>query len=398
MMGDLPQLPFLLASFGLLIGIAIVLIWQAVAAGRRERLLLERVDEALERRALDQHRELLRDLHEGLGRQTDRIGEHARADRELLQNGLTAASAQLSRSIETLTHSVQGQLQTLSGQVNTRLDEGLRKTHDTFTGVMTRLATIDEAQKKIEALTSSVVSLQEILGDKRARGAFGEVQLEALVRNALPPNAFTFQAALPNGSRVDCLLDLPPPTGKVAIDAKFPLENYNRMFDPTLAQADRKAAQAAFRADVRRHIDTIADKYILSGVTADGAVMFLPAEAVFAELHASHPEIIAASQARRVWIVSPTTLMAVLNTARAVLKDMETRRQIHVIQEELGRLAKDFGRFDERMSALARHIGQVNKDVEEVHISSRKISAHFQRIESARLDEPDGVSADNALE
>ncbi|MDR2015703.1 MAG: DNA recombination protein RmuC [Azoarcus sp.] len=397
-MDGLPQFPLILAGFVLLTGIALVLAWQAVMTGHRERLLLERINEALERRALDQHREMLRDLHEGLERQTDRVGEHARADRELLQNGLTAASVQLSRSIETLTRSVEGQLQTLSGQVNTRLDEGLRKTHDTFTGVMTRLAAIDEAQKKIEALTSSVVSLQEILGDKRTRGAFGEVQLEALVRNALPPNAFIFQATLPNGSRADCLLDLPPPTGKVAIDAKFPLENYNRMFDSALAQADRKAAQAAFRADVRRHIDTIADKYILPGVTADGAVMFLPAEAVFAELHASHSGIIAYSQARRVWIVSPTTLMAVLNTARAVLKDMETRRQVHVIQEELGRLAKDFGRFDERMSALARHIGQANKDVEEVHISSRKISAHFQRIESVRLDETEGLSAASTLE
>ncbi|MCL1824630.1 MAG: DNA recombination protein RmuC [Betaproteobacteria bacterium] len=397
-MSDTLQLSFVIAGFALLLGIVILLIWQAVAAGRRERLLPERIIEASERRALDQHRELLRDLHGGLERQTDRIGEHARADRELLQNGLTAASMQLSRAIETLTRSVEGQLQTLSGQVNTRLDEGLRKTHDTFTSVMARLAAIDEAQKKIEGLTSSVVSLQEILGDKRTRGAFGEVQLEALVRNALPPDAFAFQATLPNGNRVDCLLKLPPPTGKVAIDAKFPLENYNRMFDSALAQSDRKAAQAAFRADVRRHVDAIADKYILPGVTADGAVMFLPAEAVFAELHASHTEIIAYAQVRRVWIVSPTTLMAVLNTARAVLKDIETRRQIHVIQEELGRLAKDFGRFDERMSALARHIGQVNKDVEEVHISSRKISAHFQRIESARLDEPGGESAANALE
>jgi len=393
------QFSLFLVGFALLLGIAVaLLIWQAVMASRRERLLLERIDEVLARRVLDQHRELLRDLREGLERQTDRAGEHARADRELLQNGLTAASVQLSRSIETLTRSVEGQLQTLSGQVNTRLDEGLRKTHDTFTSVMARLATIDEAQKKIEGLTSSVVSLQEILGDKRTRGAFGEVQLEALVRNVLPPNAFAFQVTLPNGSRVDCLLDLPPPTGKVAIDAKFPLENYNRMFDSALAQADRKAAQATFRADVRRHIDAIADKYILSGFTAEGAVMFLPAEAVFAELHASHPEIIAYAQTRRVWIVSPTTLMAVLNTARAVLKDVETRRQIHVIQEELGRLAKDFARFDERMSALARHIGQANKDVEEVHISSRKISAHFQRIESARLDEPGEENAVNAQE
>lgn len=393
-MADLPQFPalffLLLAGLALLLGIAAALLWQVATANRRERLLLE----ALERSAADQHRELLRDLRERLERQTDRIGEYARADRELLQNGLAAGSIQLSRAIETLTSSMEGRLQTLSGHVNTRLDEGLRRTNDTFSNVMARLATIDEAQKKIEGLASSVVSLQEILGDKRARGAFGEVQLEALVRNALPPNAFAFQATLPNGSRADCLLDLPQPTGKVAIDAKFPLENYNRMFDPSLAQADRKAAQAAFRADVRRHIDAIASKYILPGVTAEGAVMFLPAEAVFAELHASHPEVISRAQARRIWIVSPTTLMAVLNTARAVLKDVETRHQIHIIQEELGRLAKEFGRFNERMAALSRHIGQVSKDVEEVHISSRKISARFQRIESARLDEAGGEEAD----
>ncbi|MDR3086425.1 MAG: DNA recombination protein RmuC [Azoarcus sp.] len=388
MMNEFLQSPLLLAGFVLLAGIVVLLVWLVAGMGKRERSLLERLDEALDRRSFDRHRELLRDLHEGLERQTDRIGEHARADHELLQRGLSAASIQLSRSIETLTRGVEGQLQTLSGQVNIRLDEGLRKTSDTFANVMARLATIDEAQKKIDGLTSSVVSLQEILGDKRARGAFGEVQLEAIVRNALPPDAFVFQASLPNGSRVDCLLDLPQPTGRVAIDAKFPLENYNRMFNPALPQADQKAAQTAFRADVRRHIDAISGKYILPGVTADGAIMFLPAEAVFAELHASHPEIIAHAQMRHVWIVSPTTLMAVLNTARAVLKDVETRRQIHVIQGELGKLAKDFQRFDARMVTLAKHIEQAGKDMEEVHISSRKISAHFQRIESARLDEP----------
>jgi DNA recombination protein RmuC len=366
----LPPLALSLASVAvLLLVIVILLVWQIAASGRRERALR-------------------RDFRDEFDRYSDRSSEHARADRELLQNGLASASMQLSRSIETLTHGVEGQLRTLSGQVNTRLDEGLRKTNDTFTNVMTRLATIDEAQKKIDGLTSSVVNLQELLGDKRARGAFGEVQLEALVRNALPPDAYAFQATLPNGTRADCLLELPPPTGRIAIDAKFPLENYHRMFDPALAQSDQKAAQAAFRADVRRHVDAIADKYILPGVTADGAVLFLPAEAVFAELHASHPDVVAYAQSRRVWLVSPTTLMAVLNTARAVLKDVETRRQIHVIQGELGRLAKDFQRFDARMGALARHIEQAGKDVEEVHISSRKISARFQRIESARLDEP----------
>ena len=376
---------------GLLLLALIALAWLlARSFGSERRLqgeLSEVLAEQLEQRLGAQHRESLRDLHEGLARETDRIGEHARADRELLQRGLTAASMQLSRGMQALTQSVDGRLDTLSGQVSQRLDEGFRKTNETFASVMARLATIDEAQKKIDGLTTNVVSLQALLGDKRARGAFGEVQLEALVQNILPPDAFAFQAALPNGSRVDCLLSLPAPTGDVAVDAKFPLENYQRMFDADAGGLERRAAQTAFRADVRRHIDAIADKYILPGVTSDGAVMFLPAEAVFAEIHAYHPELVAHAQQRRVWIVSPTTLMAVLNTARAVLKDVETRKQIHVIQDALGKLAKDFHRFDERMAALARHIEQASRDVQDVQTSSRKISAHFQKIESVQLED-----------
>ncbi|MCK9260455.1 MAG: DNA recombination protein RmuC [Azoarcus sp.] len=380
-----------LVLIGLLGLVLVLLVWVVLRTGRLERDVQSSLGERLDHQLAAQHRDLLRDLHDGLTRQTDRIGDHARADREILQRGLGAASVQLSRSIEALTHSVDGRLQTLAGQVNERLDEGFRKTNDTFASVMSRLATIDEAQKKIDGLTTNVVSLQELLGDKKARGAFGEVQLEALVRNSLPPDAFEFQSTLPNNTRVDCVLKLPEPTGLVAVDAKFPLENYHRMFDSSLAELDRKAAQTAFRADVRRHVDAIAGKYILPGVTSDGAMMFLPAEAVFAELHAYHPEVIAYAQGKRVWIVSPTTLMAVLNTARAVLKDVETRKQIHVIQDALGKLAKDFHRFDERMNALARHIDQASKDVQDVQTSSRKITAHFQKIESARLDEIDEI-------
>ena len=319
-----------------------------------------------------------------------RLSEHARADRELLSQGLNAGSNQLTKGMETLSRTIDERLDAISGHVNQRLDEGFRKTNETFVSVMARLATIDEAQKKIDGLTTNVVTLQELLGDKRARGAFGEVQLEALVRNMLPPDAYVFQAVLGNNTRVDCLLTLPAPTGRVAVDAKFPLENYNRMLAPELGEVDRRLSVSAFRADVRRHVDAIADKYILAGETADGAVMFVPAEAVFAEIHAHHPELVAHSQQKRVWIVSPTTLMAVLNTARAVLKDVETRKQIHVIRDALGKLAKDFTRFDERMAALARHIDQASRDVQDVQVSSRKISAHFRKIESAELDELDG--------
>ncbi|QID19779.1 DNA recombination protein RmuC [Nitrogeniibacter mangrovi] len=316
-----------------------------------------------------------------------RLGEHARKDRELLETGLRGASEQMARSIEALTKTVNERLEKITGQVHERLDEGFKKTNETFANVMARLATIDEAQKKIDGLTTNVVSLQELLGDKRARGAFGEVQLEALVRNILPPDAYEFQFTLPGNVRADCVLKLPEPTGLVAVDSKFPLENYHRMFDADVGDADRRLATSAFRSDVKRHIDAISGKYVIPNVTSDGAVMFVPAEAVFAEIHAYHPELVTYAQEKKVWVVSPTTLMAVLNTARAVLKDVETRKQIHVIKDALAKLAKDFTRFDDRMQALARHIDQAGKDVKDVQTSSRKISAHFRKIEAAQLDE-----------
>lgn len=241
----------------------------------------------------------------------------------------------------------------------------------------------DPAQKKIDGLTTNMVSLQELLGDKRSRGAFGEVQLEGLVRNLLPEAAFEFQYTFPNGTRVDCVLKLPEPTGLVAVDSKFPLESYEAMFGEGL----ERTTPTAFKTAVKRHIEDIAGKYIIGNTTSDGAVMFIPAESVFAEIHAHHRDLVEYAQTRRVWIVSPTTLMAVLNTARAVLKDTETRKQVHIIQDELGKLGKDFARFDERMKKLATHIQQASKDVEEVHISSRKITDRFARIERVELED-----------
>ncbi|MBA3902783.1 MAG: DNA recombination protein RmuC [Rhodocyclaceae bacterium] len=325
-----------------------------------------------------------------------RLAEQARADRELLQSGLANATTQLSASMESLTRTINERLEQISGRVSERLDEGFKKTNETFASVMARLATIDEAQKKIDGLTTNVVSLQELLGDKKARGAFGEVQLEALVRNTLPPGSFEFQYTLSNGTRADCVLKLPEPTGLVAVDSKFPLENYHRMFDNDLSEIERRAAQTTFRGDLRKHIDAIASKYIITNETSDGAVMFVPAEAVFAEIHAYHPEVVGYAMQKRVWIVSPTTLMAVLNTARAVLKDVETRHQIHIIKDALGKLSKDFARFDERMQRLATHIDQAQKDVQEVQVSSRKISGQFARIEGVELDhlhEPPAIAA-----
>jgi DNA recombination protein RmuC len=324
---------------------------------------------------------------EMLTKTLEKLAEQGREDQKLIQDSFRNATQHLAISIETLSKTVDARLEQIGGKVNERLDEGFKKTNETFVSVMARLATIDEAQKKIDGLTTNMVSLQELLGDKRSRGAFGEVQLENLVRNIMPQQAYEMQYTLPNGTRADCVLKLPEPTGVVAVDSKFPLENYHRMFGEASA-AEKLLAEKQFKADIKKHVDDIAAKYIIPEVTSDGAVMFIPAEAVFAEIHAHHPEVVDYAMNRRVWIVSPTTLMAVLNTARAVMKDVETRKQVHIIKDELSKLGKDFGRFDERMKKLAEHIRQANKDVDDVQISSRKISEQFAKIERVELDTP----------
>ena len=293
----------------------------------------------------------------------------------------------LGKRVDGLTQATDQRLKEITGQVEKRLSEGFEKTTSTFADVLKRLALIDEAQKKITELSGNVVSLQEVLSDKRSRGAFGEVQLNSLVRNVMPENSFEFQYTLPNNARVDCILFLPEPTGNIAIDSKFPLESFRKITDIHLPDSERATAERQFRQDIRKHIKDIADKYILPGSTSDGAVMFIPAEAVFAEIHAHYYELVEEAQRARVWLVSPTTLMAVLTTARAVLKDSATRKQVHLIQDHLVALSKDFARFQTRMNNLAKHIHQANKDVTEVNTSARKISSRFEKIEQVEIPE-----------
>jgi DNA recombination protein RmuC len=391
-----------------LAGLVVAVIWGVILIARTSTSMRNEID-AISKGLEEKHRAMLGDLHGGLAGQADRINsgmaesgdrlrnaiaDELRQTREALHRLQLSLGTSLNETTERLTAKIDQRLEQISGKVNERLDEGFKKTNETFVSVMQRLATIDEAQKKIDTLTGSVVSLQELLGDKRSRGAFGEVQLEALVRNVLPPAAFEMQYTLSNGMRVDCVLKLPDPTGMVAVDSKFPLENYNKMFDAQANDADRALAQKQFRADVKKHVDDIAKKYIIANETSDGAVMFVPAEAVFAEIHAYHAEVVDYAIGKRVWIVSPTTLMAVLNTARAVLKDVETRKQIHVIKEALSRLAVEFGRFDDRLKKLADHIRQAHEDAERIQVTGGKISQQFQKIEAAELDEsPSAVQA-----
>ncbi|OFZ95270.1 MAG: hypothetical protein A2Z44_05580 [Betaproteobacteria bacterium RBG_19FT_COMBO_58_11] len=325
-----------------------------------------------------------------LAKQMQTLTDQGRADQELIQTTMANATLQLKSAMEALTQTTDTRLEQISGKVSERLDEGFKKTNDTFTQVMARLATIDEAQKKIDGLTTNVVSLQELLGDKRSRGAFGEVQLETLVRNILPHNpvqpVYAMQHKFSNGTRVDCALFLPEPTGTVAVDSKFPLENYQRMYDKRLSETEQAVAERQFKLDVKKHVDDISSKYIIPHETSDGAVMFVPAEAVFAEIHGYHQDIVDYAMQKRVWIVSPTTMMAILNTARAVIKDVETRKQVHIIKDSLAKLSKDFSLFDVRMKKLADHIRQAHEDAEKVQITSQKITRRFQQIEAVELE------------
>ncbi|OGT59416.1 MAG: recombinase RmuC [Gammaproteobacteria bacterium RIFCSPHIGHO2_12_FULL_42_10] len=316
----------------------------------------------------------------------DTLQKGVQENRQQLQTALADHAETLGKKVKELTETTENKLKEINHLVEKRLAEGFVKTNETFNDVIKRLALIDAAQKKITELSTNVVTLQEILNDKRTRGAFGEVQLSALIRNMIPEQHFSFQHLLSNHKRPDCMLFLPEPTGNIAVDAKFPLENFSLFMDNSLSESDRQRALRQFKIDIRKHIQDIADKYIIPGETADGAVMFIPAEAIFAEIHAHHTDLVEFAQKAKVWLVSPTTMMAVLTTARAVLKDAATRKQVHEIQMHLRLLADDFERFQIRMDNLAKRIAQTHTDIDQIHISSKKISQRFIQIEKAEFD------------
>ncbi|HHL3492043.1 TPA: DNA recombination protein RmuC [Legionella pneumophila] len=306
--------------------------------------------------------------------------------REQMTHSFKHHANSLTSHLQLLTEEIRNHLNTLTQQVNHKLTEGFEKTSSTFIDVVKRLTIIDEAQKKITELSSHVVSLQDVLVDKKARGAFGEVQLSTLISNMLPNASYQMQYTLSNQKRADCILFLPEPTGNIVIDAKFPLETYQRLLNSDALSTDRKSLQQQFRQDIQKHIKDIAEKYIVPNETTDGAMMFIPAESIFAEIHANYPDLIAMSQKLKVWLVSPSTLMAVLTTARAVLKDDATRKQVHIIQKHLQALANDFQRFEKRMDKLSKHIDLAHQDVNEVNTSAKKITSRFQKIESVDIE------------
>lgn len=304
--------------------------------------------------------------HELAGRLTQLAEESRRAEREI-------------------TTVMQDRFDKMSERMGRSLEDTATKTAKSMGEIQTRLHVIDEAQKNITALSGEVVSLQNILSNKQARGAFGEVQLKDLVRSVLPPNAYELQATLSNNRRPDMLVLLPNPPGPIAVDAKFPLESYQAL----CASNGDDACRRSFAKDIKKHVADIANKYILPGETAESAIMFLPSEAVYAELHANCRDVVEFSFKKRVWIVSPTTLMATLNTVRAVLMDVQMREQAGLIQKEVGQLMKDVIRLDERVGKLIQHHGSVTKDLSLIQTSTGKISRRAQKIHEVRLEDDD---------
>jgi len=322
--------------------------------------------------------------------------EERRRERDAMQRELQ----RLAETAERLTASqgdISGRLQQSHADVNQRLDtmgkrlgDGLHqqseRTGRDLKTLHERLAVIDAAQRNITELSEQMVGLQDILSNKQARGAFGEIQMQDIVTAALPPSAYEFQASLGNNRRVDCLLKLPNPPGPIAIDSKFPLESFRMLRDAEDGDARIRAGRE-FTADVGKHVRDIQERYIVAGETAESALMFLPSEAVYAELHANFVNVVEDSYRRRVWIVSPTTLMATLNTVRAVLKDARMREQAGVIQTEVQRMLEDVGRLDKRVGNLQRHFGQAEEDLREIRISADKVTKRGERIDELQFDD-----------
>ncbi len=279
-------------------------------------------------------------------------------------------------------------IEKLNDKVNTRLDDNFSKTNKTFTSVLERLSKIDEAQKKIDNLSTDIVSLQSILTDKKSRGIFGEINLKHILTSIFGEKndkIYQMQYTFNNSTIADCVIFAPEPLGTVAIDSKFPLEAYQKMVDKNKSQQERLVYEKQFKNDVKKHIDAISSKYIIPGVTSNQAIMFLPAEAIFAEINAYHSEIIEYANKKHVWITSPTTLMSTLTVIQVLLKNIERDKYASVIHDELNKLGLEFSRYKERWDKLSRSIETVNKDVENIHITTDKISKRFESISSVDI-------------
>ena len=328
-------------------------------------------------------------LSEPLVYQLAQVGQRVQSlsdGQERLSGGLHHVSEAQAQSQTAMLQLMERRLAQVQEQMNENLHGSARRTAQSLGDLQQRLQSIDKAQENITKLSGDVLSLQDILSNKQTRGAFGEIQLTDIVGKALPKDSYTLQATLSNGKRADCLIHLPNPPGPIAIDSKFPLEAYEQLRRSETQEQLTRAAQQ-LRLSLRKHIKDISEKYIIEGETADGALMFLPSEAVYAELHANFPEVVRDGFAARVWIVSPTTCMATLNTMRAILKDARMQEQAGAIRKELGLLYADVDRLGSRVENLDRHFGQAAKDIADIKISADKAGRRARRLDNFDFEE-----------
>jgi DNA recombination protein RmuC len=331
----------------------------------------------------------LQDAILGLGEQVRILGE---GQQQLTGSLRTITEAQSTSQTKLITV-INERLAEVQNTMGESLQGSATKTARSLGELQQRLETIDKAQENIEKLSGNVLSLQDILSNKQTRGAFGEIQLEDIVSKALPPDSYSFQVTLSNGKRADCLLKLPNPPGSIVIDSKFPLEAYENLRNASNA-TEVTEAKRMMKTSVRAHIKAISEKYIIEGETADSAMMFLPSEAVYAELHANFPQVVREGFEAKVWIVSPTTCMATLNTMRAILKDARMREQAGAIRTELGLLFKDVERMSDRVMNLDRHFVMASKDIEEIKISAKRSGNRARKLDNFDFEE---ISVDSAV-
>ena len=297
-------------------------------------------------------------------------------------------ASSLKNDFERQNETIERRLSLINERVNERLDVNFEKTNKTFANVLERLSKIDEAQKKIDGLSTDIISLQSILTDKKTRGIYGETNLNMILRSVFGEKndkVYRVQYSLPNGTISDAILFAPEPLGTIAIDSKFPLEHYEKMTDRNISKSERESYEKMFKLDVKKHIDAISSKYIIDGVTSNQAIMFLPAEAIFAEINAYHPDVLNYAYSKRVWITSPTTLMSTLTIISMILKDMERDKYAKVIHNELNKLGIEFGRYKERWAHLSKSIETVTKDVQSINTTTDKITKRFEEINNVDI-------------
>lgn len=321
---------------------------------------------------------------------TERLGKLEVSMTKEIGNFKSDLSRDLNKDFNSLNEQVEKRLMAINEKVNERLDQNFEKTNKTFMNVLERLSKIDEAQKKIETLSTDIVSLQSILTDKKTRGIFGEVNLKHILSSVFGErndSIYRIQYTLSNGTIADSVVFAPEPLGTIAIDSKFPLEHYQMMVDKKLSQELRDQYEKLFKIDMKKHIDAISSKYIIPGETAEQAILFLPAEAIFAEVNAYHQDIINYAYKKKVWITSPTTLISTLTVVEMIIKNMERDKYASIIHDELNKLGMEFSRYRERWDKLARSIQTVNKDVESVYITTDKITKRFESINKADINQ-----------